>query len=165
MTLFAVAPLDNEPKRYEIFRITESVWNATDQVWVYEGICVSMPPAILCQPGILVGIVGTFSDIEHARAAVKRMNNNTVAAPPEIHPPAAESAPDILQSNPILRFFHYEHLPVNLLEISRPFAVMAHDLVRILPPSAERTVALRKLLESKDAAVRAALPPLSGETR
>ena len=38
-----------------------------------------------------------------------------------------------------------------------PFAEMAAQIVRMVPRSAERTVALRKLLESKDAAVRAAL--------
>jgi len=34
---------------------------------------------------------------------------------------------------------------------------LAHHLADTLPPSAELTVALRKLLESKDCAVRAAL--------
>lgn len=58
---------------------------------------------------------------------------------------------------PILRFFEYAHLPMNLQEVSRNFRYMAYDLLN-LPRSAERTVALRKLLESKDAAVRAALP-------
>lgn len=57
----------------------------------------------------------------------------------------------------ILRFFRYAHLPENLQTVSRPFADLAHLLVDKLEASAERTVALRKLLESKDAAVRAAL--------
>lgn len=57
----------------------------------------------------------------------------------------------------ILQFFEYEHLPANLQMFSRPFAELAHELVRILPRSPERTVALRKLLEGKDAAVRAAI--------
>ena len=39
-----------------------------------------------------------------------------------------------------------------------PYRLLAHGLVRELPRNPERTVALRKLLESKDAAVRAALP-------
>ena len=38
---------------------------------------------------------------------------------------------------------------------SAPFCELAAMLVATLPPGAERTVALRKLLESKDAAVRA----------
>ena len=62
---------------------------------------------------------------------------------------------DDRQIEPLLQFFAYEHLPVPLQEVSQPFAVMAHNLVGMLPRNAERTVALRKLLESKDAAVRA----------
>jgi hypothetical protein len=58
---------------------------------------------------------------------------------------------------PILQFFRYEHLPPELGEVSRPFCEMATMMVRHLPRSPERTVALRKLLESKDAAVRAFL--------
>ncbi len=67
----------------------------------------------------------------------------------------------------ILQFFAFDHLPPHLAAVSRPFAVLAHDIVgeplsgvvadtsRALPRNPERTVALRKLLEAKDAAVRA----------
>jgi len=55
----------------------------------------------------------------------------------------------------ILQFFTFAHLPGELAEISRPFAELAHGLVMSLPRNPERTVALRKLLEAKDAAVRA----------
>lgn len=55
----------------------------------------------------------------------------------------------------ILQFFAYEHLPPELQAISQPFAAMAQVLMSKLPRNPERTVALRKLLESKDAAVRA----------
>jgi hypothetical protein len=57
--------------------------------------------------------------------------------------------------DPILQFFEYEHLPEHLQEASRPFGQLAVDIVIGLPRNAERTVALRKLLEAKDAAVRA----------
>ena len=57
----------------------------------------------------------------------------------------------------ILQFFAHEHLPPHLQEVSRPFSNLAHELVCELPRNPERTVALRKLLESKDAAVRAAI--------
>lgn len=56
-----------------------------------------------------------------------------------------------------LRFFDYEHLPEKLQAVSKPFHALAHVAVALLPICAERTVALRKLLEAKDAAVRAAL--------
>jgi hypothetical protein len=57
----------------------------------------------------------------------------------------------------ILQFFAYEHLPPMLQAVSLPFGQLAEDIVRILPRNPERTVALRKLLEAKDAAVRAML--------
>jgi hypothetical protein len=57
----------------------------------------------------------------------------------------------------ILQFFAYEHLPSQLQVISKPFHDLAHHHIMALNRSPERTVALRKLLESKDAAVRAAL--------
>ena len=56
----------------------------------------------------------------------------------------------------IEQFFAYAHLPPHLQDVSRPFCELA-DVILKLPRNPERTVALRKLLESKDAAVRAAL--------
>jgi len=55
-----------------------------------------------------------------------------------------------------MRYFAYAHLPLNLAEVSCWFAEVAIRVMH-LPRSAERTVALRKLLEGKDAAVRAAM--------
>ena len=54
-----------------------------------------------------------------------------------------------------MQFFAYQHLPPHLQEVSRPFSHLAAEIVVKLPRNPERTVALRKLLESKDAAVRA----------
>lgn len=58
---------------------------------------------------------------------------------------------------PIMQFFAFEHLKPELRDVSRPFGDLAFGLVKALPRNAERSVALRKLLEAKDAAVRAAL--------
>lgn len=69
----------------------------------------------------------------------------------------------------LLQFFEYAHLPTHLQMVSRPFHDLAHALVKgdnvpesgtvtlgpPLPANPERTVALRKLLEAKDCAVRA----------
>lgn len=55
----------------------------------------------------------------------------------------------------ILQFFDFAHLPHELQLVSRPFHDMAHNVVMLLPRNPERTVALRKLLEAKGAAVRA----------
>jgi hypothetical protein len=57
----------------------------------------------------------------------------------------------------ILQFFEWNHLPPNLAAVSKPFCEHAGKIVRELPRNPERTVALRKLLEAKDAAVRALL--------
>lgn len=60
--------------------------------------------------------------------------------------------------NPILRYFVYEHLPEGpLKETSKKFAALAADVDKTLPDGPEKSTALRKLLEAKDAAVRAAL--------
>ena len=55
----------------------------------------------------------------------------------------------------LLQFFNYEHLPRDLQAYAKPFAELAHQMVQYLPRNPERTVALRKLLEAKDCAVRA----------
>lgn len=69
----------------------------------------------------------------------------------------------------IMQFFAFEHLPEKLQAVSKPFCELARLIVAQgempagtsiqfpLPRNPERTVALRKLLEAKDAAVRAAI--------
>lgn len=64
---------------------------------------------------------------------------------------------EVFQRHPIMKFFEYSHLPLHLQKTSKAFHDLAWDLFNSLPPSAETTTALRKLLEGKDAAVRAAL--------
>ena len=60
-------------------------------------------------------------------------------------------------SEPTLKYFKYDHLPKPLAEVSRPFSLLAHIVVCKLPIGPQRAVALQKLLEAKDAAVRASL--------
>ena len=60
--------------------------------------------------------------------------------------------------NPLIKYFGFAHLPEGpLRDTSAKFHNLAHDLDRSLPDCAEKTVALRKLLEAKDAAVRSSL--------
>lgn len=58
----------------------------------------------------------------------------------------------------VAQFFAYTHLPPHLQEVSRPFYELAM-VVASGPQNPETTVAMRKLLEAKDAAVRARLVP------
>ena len=65
-----------------------------------------------------------------------------------------------MQNEPIdhaMQFFAYAHLPPHLQAVSKPFGELAEHLVATLPRNPERTKALNKLLEAKDAAVRALL--------
>lgn len=59
----------------------------------------------------------------------------------------------------MLKWFEFSHLPEKLQAISKPFGVLATEMCAVVMPGPERTVSLRKLLEAKDAAVRAALNP------
>lgn len=77
----------------------------------------------------------------------------------ELHQAPIEITNNQLALDPVLQFFHYAHLPPKLQTTSHQFFMLASFIVNNLPRNAERTVALRKLLEAKDAAVRANLPP------
>lgn len=57
----------------------------------------------------------------------------------------------------LLQFFKYDHLPAELQAVSKPFGDLAEAAQRDLPDNPEKTVAIRKLLEAKDCAVRAQL--------
>lgn len=58
---------------------------------------------------------------------------------------------------PILRYFNNGHQPSALRAISSPYLNLALAMDAMLPDGPEKSTALRKLLESKDCAVRAAL--------
>ena len=57
----------------------------------------------------------------------------------------------------MLKWFVFDHLPEPLKEVSFHFSEVARTVCMLCEPGPERTVALRKLLEAKDAAVRAKL--------
>ncbi len=60
--------------------------------------------------------------------------------------------------NPILKYFNYTHLKEPLRSVSERFTVLAEEMERALPDSAEKSAGMRKLLEAKDCFVRAAIP-------
>lgn len=68
-----------------------------------------------------------------------------------------QAQPSALTTEPLLQFFEFQHLPERLRSISGMFHDLAHDVVNKCPRNPERTVALRKLLEAKDCAVRSLL--------
>lgn len=63
------------------------------------------------------------------------------------------------------QFFVYAHLPPSLQAVSKPFCELAIELCNTIPMNPERTVALRKLLEAKDCAVRAHLYTEPGDDK
>lgn len=65
-----------------------------------------------------------------------------------------------MEEDRMLKWFAYEHLPTgDLRAASAPFGELAKRICDTVLPGPERTVALRKLLEAKDAAVRAVVHP------
>lgn len=75
------------------------------------------------------------------------MSKNTGCLPQEVY------------KDQILKWFEYNHLPEHLQVVSKPFGELANLIVAETAKGPERSVALRKLLEAKDAAVRAKLTP------
>ena len=59
----------------------------------------------------------------------------------------------------MMKWFEFGHLPEHLQAVSSGFYELASSLCALVQRGPERTVALRKLLEAKDAAVRARLNP------
>lgn len=99
-----------------------------------------------------LGPVGLAWTAAGAALCQKLEQEEKVVEPDKQEVPAEE-----VQHEPMMQFFTYTHLPPHLQEVSRPFGLLAAELVLILPRNPERTVALRKLLEAKDCAVRALL--------
>lgn len=61
------------------------------------------------------------------------------------------------ETRKLFSFFSYDHLPATLALVSIPFWNLAFHLILTMPETPELTVALRKLLEAKDCAVRNSL--------
>jgi hypothetical protein len=57
----------------------------------------------------------------------------------------------------LIQFFEYKHLPEGLQRISMNYYNLAVWMLENLPKNAESTVAMRKLLEAKDCAVRSTI--------
>ena len=79
---------------------------------------------------------------------------NRPSNPDDESPATADLHPSIQH---VLQYFTTEHLPPRLQAFADPFANLAIQVAIRNPSSPETTVALQKLLEAKDAAVRAGL--------
>lgn len=73
--------------------------------------------------------------------------------------PHPEPGSVLVQQEALAKWFEWRHLPPHLQVASQPFQELAYDIIHNIEPGPERTVALRKLLEAKDAAVRAVVKP------
>jgi hypothetical protein len=58
-----------------------------------------------------------------------------------------------MRSDDVKQFFTYDHLPEHLQAVSKGFYDQAIWIRDNIPPSAERTLSLRKLWEAKNYAV------------
>lgn len=73
-----------------------------------------------------------------------------------------ESHENLVGAEELMKSFSYKDSDENLQDISRPFCEIAHEICDKLDASLERTVALKKLLESKDWAIAAILEKNKG---
>jgi hypothetical protein len=119
--------------------------------------------------GLIRGVISYFVG-EHDNVAVimsiesgKEIGRWSVSDLTRVEPTAEEKGrmligagyhPSVLH---VLQFFACGHLPDRLKDVVRPFRDLATQCADRAPQSQETTVCLRKLLEAKDAAVRAAL--------
>ena len=85
------------------------------------------------------------------------LDHNESIKAPQLKPGEAPRAAH--QRERMLHHFSYDHLAPDFQLTSKLFHELAVKLCATLEPGPERSVALRKLLESKDAAVRADITP------
>jgi len=60
---------------------------------------------------------------------------------------------------PLMKHFEYDSLDKELADVAIVFLVAARSVCSNLRPGPERTVSLRKLIEARDAALRAKVNP------
>lgn len=62
----------------------------------------------------------------------------------------------------VAMWFHYDHLPPGLFEISKKVHDLAEEMIDAIPDDAQLTIGLQHLLIAKDAFVRAFRKSLDG---
>ena len=71
--------------------------------------------------------------------------------------PSEAVLPPITTDEPLMQWFTHAHLPPALAAVSRPFCELANHIIASIPRNDQRTITLQRLVEAKDAAVRAHL--------
>ena len=64
---------------------------------------------------------------------------------------------ELYKAEPLIRFFFYKHMPAPFQDLMKPYFDLARHIIQTTPVNEERTIALRKLLESQDSSLRAHL--------
>lgn len=75
----------------------------------------------------------------------------------DLQEPTEEQLVEAERDLPVRKFFSYAHLPPHLASGSRPFCELAYHVIATIKRTAERTIALRRILDAKDQAVRCLL--------
>jgi len=120
----------------------EGEMQATPGDWIIRGVKGEFYP---CKPDIFAA---TYEPVTVSDNGVELVGDEV-----ETETPAARSEP----TEHILQFFAFAHLPPAMQEVSRPFGDLAQRIVDTTLSNPQRGVALQKLLEAKDAAVRAVI--------
>jgi len=60
-------------------------------------------------------------------------------------------------STTTIKYFTYDHLPLELQRIAKPICELAHELEHTIEDSPEKSAGMRKLLEAKDCFVRSGI--------
>lgn len=59
-----------------------------------------------------------------------------------------------MYSENIMKYFSFDHLPPHLQDVSRNFFNLANYVEKTMPNCSQKNLALQKILEAKDCAVR-----------
>lgn len=100
-------------------------------------------------------ILETLNNLKEQIAAEKR---DTLETPKDEHVIIPSPSNDRVRTEPvesIMQFFAYDHPMTGAVPLLADFHTLAHNVVKEIPRNPERTVALRKLLEAKEAMMRA----------
>jgi len=89
----------------------------------------------------------------------KPPKNDNLSTKPMLHKPSTNEGENIIEDEPMMKWFEFDHLPSHPQDVSIRFYELACSMCAQIKKGSERTIALRKLLESKDAAVRARVNP------